>query len=227
MWVAGSQWVFSDKKWHIIRKTDEECIELEHARYQEIALDIAHSIVMGEYREGDKIHGRSTLAGRYNVSPETIRRSIAILQNAGVVIVSQGVGITVTSKTQADKFVRTFNQKAEIHVYLDDMKQLMDKRREIDLQIDAHLNKIVTYTDRLMSRWMDVGEIEVGQGSSALGQTLRDLKIRERTGLTIVAVVRSGNEQFSPGAEFVLEEGDVLLVVGSDQGREKLQEILH
>lgn len=199
---------------------------MEQSRYQEIALDIAHSIVMGEYREGDKIHGRSTLAGRYNVSPETIRRSIAILQNVGVVMVNQGVGITVTSKTQADKFLRSFNQKAEIQVYLDEMKDLMDKRREVDLQIDAHLNKIVTYTDRLMSRWMDVGEIEVGGGSPAIGKTLSDLKLRERTGLTVVSVVREGHEQFSPGAGFILMEGDVLLVVGSDQGREKLQEIL-
>lgn len=200
---------------------------MEQARYQEIALDIAHSIVMGEYREGDKIHGRSTLAGRYNVSPETIRRSIAILQTMGVVMVSQGIGITVISKSQAEKFMRGFNQKAEIQVYLDDMKQLMDQRREIDLQIDAHLTKIVNYTDRLASRWMDVEEIEVGRGSLALNKTLSDLRIRERTGLTVVAVVRSGSEQFSPGAGFVLMEGDVLLVVGAEKGREKLQEILY
>lgn len=200
---------------------------MEQSRYQEIALDIAHSIVMGEYQEGDKIHGRSTLAGRYNVSPETIRRSIAILQTMGVVMVNQGIGITVVSKSQAEKFMRGFNQKAEIQVYLDDMKQLMDQRREIDLQIDAHLTKIVNYTDRLASRWMDVEEIEVGRGSLALDKTLSDLKIRERTGLTVVAVVRRGNEQFSPGAGFVLMEGDVLLVVGSDKGREKLQEILN
>lgn len=199
---------------------------MEQARYQEIALDIAHSIVMGEYREGDKIHGRSTLAGRYNVSPETIRRSIAILQTMGVVMVNQGIGITVISKSQAEKFMRGFNQKAEIQVYLDDMKQLMDQRREIDLQIDAHLTKIVNYTDRLVSRWMDVEEIEVEQGSAALNKTLSDLRIREQTGLTVVAVVRGGNEQFSPGSSFVLMEGDVLLVVGSDKGREKLQEIL-
>lgn len=199
---------------------------MEQPRYQEIALDIAHSIVMGEYRQGEKIHGRSTLAGRYNVSPETIRRSIAILQNAGVVMVNQGVGITVSSKSLAEKFLKAFNQKAEIQVYLDELKQLMDQRRVIDTQIDEHLTRIVTYSDRIMSRWMDVGEIEVGEQSLALGKTLSELKIREQTGLTVVAVVREGVEQFSPGAGFILQESDVLLVVGSDQGREKLQEIL-
>ena len=199
---------------------------MEHARYQEIALDIAHSIVRGEYREGEKIHGRSTLAGRYNVSPETIRRAIAILQNAGVVMVSQGVGITVTSKTLAEKFLRTFDQKAEIQIFLEEMKKLMDQRREIDLQIDSHLNKILTYADRLMSRWMDVEEIEISQNSPAAGKTLRDLKIREQTGTTVVAVVREGNEQFSPQAGFVLKPGDILLIVGPESGREKLQQLL-
>ncbi|MEA4901769.1 TrkA C-terminal domain-containing protein [Desulfitobacterium sp.] len=199
---------------------------MEQSRYQEIAIQIAHSIVMSEYREGERIHGRSTLAGRFNVSPETIRRAIAILQNAGVVMVNQGIGITVTSKAQADKFLRAFDQKTEIHVFLDELKDYMDKRRELDLKIEGHLNKILLYTDRVMSRWMDVAEVEVRKNSEAAGKTLTQLRIRERTGLTVIAVVRNGIEQFSPSTNFIIEGGDILLVVGADEGREKLQEIL-
>ncbi|AHF06335.1 TrkA C-terminal domain-containing protein [Desulfitobacterium metallireducens] len=199
---------------------------MEQSRYQEIALEIAHSIVMSEYQEGERIHGRSTLAGRFNVSPETIRRAIAILQNAGVVMVNQGIGITVTSKAQAEKFLRAFDQKTEVHVFLSELNEYMEKRRQLDLKIEGHLNKILLYTDRMMSRWMDVAEVEVGKDSVAAGQTLTQLKIRERTGLTVVAVVRKGIEQFSPNSGFVIESGDVLLVVGAEQGREKLQEIL-
>lgn len=199
---------------------------MDHARYQEIAIDIAHSIMMGEYREGVKIHGRSTLAGRYKVSPETIRRAIAVLQNVGVVVVSQGVGITVTSKAMAEKFVKSYNQKGEIQVFVEDLKKLMDQRRETDLKIESHLNKFLGYTDRLMSRWLDVGEIEIGKDSPAIGLTLRELKVRERTGTTIVAVVRDGFEQFSPEAGFVLRAEDVLLAAGSPEGQEKLKLIL-
>ena len=199
---------------------------LEQARYQEIAIDIAHAIMMGEYHEGVKIHGRSTLAGRYNVSPETIRRAIAVLQNVGVVMVSQGVGITVTSKALAEKFVKSFDQKGEIQVFVEDLKKLMDQRRETDLKIEIHLNKFLGYTDRLMSRWLDVGEIEIGKTSPAIGKTLRELKIRERTGATIVAVIRDGFEQFSPEASFVLRGEDVLLVAGSAEGQEKLKSII-
>jgi len=200
--------------------------KLEKARYQEIAIDIAHAIMMGEYHEGVKIHGRSTLAGRYNVSPETIRRAIAVLQNVGVVVVSQGVGITVTSKAMAEKFVKSFDQKGEIQVFVEDLKKLMDQRRETDLKIESHLNKFLGYTDRLMSRWLDVGEFEIGKASPAIGKTLRELKIRERTGATIVAVVRDGFEQFSPDASLVLRGEDVLLVAGSAEGQQKLRSIL-
>lgn len=199
---------------------------MEQARYQEIALDLAHAIAMGEYREGEKLHGRSTLAGRFNVSPETIRRAIAILQNAGVVMVNQGVGITVTSKTMAERFLRSFDQKGEIQVFLEELKGMMDQRREIDARIDGHLSKVLTYADRLMSRWLDVGEIKIEKESSAVGKTLRELKIRECTGTTIVAVVREGLEQFAPAANFILQVDDVLLVVGSDEGQQRLEELV-
>ncbi|MDI6812621.1 MAG: TrkA C-terminal domain-containing protein [Desulfitobacteriaceae bacterium] len=199
---------------------------MEQARYQEIALDLAHAVVMGEFHEGEKIHGRSTLAGRFNVSPETIRRAIAILQNAGVVMVNQGVGITVTSKALAEKFLKSFDQKGELHVFQDEVKRLMEQRRELDAKIESHLEKVLTYTERLMSRWLDVGEIEVSKHSAAIGKTLRELKIREHTGTTIVAIVRDGVEQFSPSPNFVLQEGDVLLAVGSNEGQQKLEGII-
>lgn len=201
----------------------EVCV-VDQPRYQEIALEIAHSIVMGEYREGERIHGRSTLAGRFNVSPETIRRAIALLQNAGIVDVSQGVGITVCSKALAERFLRAFDQKNEVHALLNEIKQLLEKRNEIDQQIENRFNSLLSYVDRLLTRWMDVAEIEVGP--KAAGKTLRDLKIREITGTTIVAVVRDGTEHFSPHAEYELACGDVVLAVGSAEGQKKLQALL-
>jgi len=149
------------------------------------------------------------------------------LQNAGVVMVSQGVGIIVTSKTMAEKFLRSFDQKGEMLVFQEELRQLMEQRREIDLKIEAHLQKVLSYAERLMSRWLDVGEIEVGAHSPAVGKTLSDLRIRESTGTTIVAVIREGYEQFSPAANFQLREGDILLAVGPAEGQEKLQSLLN
>ena len=199
---------------------------MEQAKYQEIANSIAYSIVLGEYQEGDRIHGRSTLAGRFNVSPETIRRAIAILQSEEVVGVRQGIGITVNSKKHAEKFLRSYNQKSEIQAFMEELKNLIDKRREIDRQIDSLLNKLTGYADRFISRWNDVAEIEVRSGSKAEGRTLKELKFRELTGATVVGVVRNGIENFSPEADYVLSIGDILLVVSSDEGLKEVQALL-
>jgi K+/H+ antiporter YhaU regulatory subunit KhtT len=174
-------------------------IYLEPAKYQEIANEIAHSVVLGEYREGDKIHGRSTLAGRFNVSPETIRRAIAILQNEDVVDVRQGVGIFVRSKIQAEKFLRSYNQKNEIQTFLEELRNLIDNRRAIDREIDVLLDKVQTYADRFISRWNDVEEIEIEKDSEAIGKSLRELKVRELTGATVVGIVRKGLKISLPG----------------------------
>ncbi|MDR3271599.1 MAG: GntR family transcriptional regulator [Peptococcaceae bacterium] len=199
---------------------------MEQARYQEIAIDIAHAIVLGEYREGEKIRGRSTLAGRFNVSPETIRRAIAILQNVGVVSAEQGIGVWVNSRALAEKFLRSFDQKSEIQVIQRDLRDLLELRRELDQKIEMSLNKMIGYAERMLSRWLDVGEITVEEGSEALDQTIGDLKIRENTGVTVVAVVRDGCENFSPPARYVLKAGDTLLVVGSEEGQLALQALL-
>lgn len=199
---------------------------MEQARYQEIANAIAYSIVLGEYQEGDKIHGRSTLAGRFNVSPETIRRAIAILQSEDVVGVRQGIGITVNSKKQAEKFLRSYNQKSEIQSFMEDLKDLIEKRREIDRQVDNLLNRLTGYADRFISRWNDVAEIEVRAESKAVGRTLRELKFRELTGATVVGVVKNGIENFSPEADYVLSIGDILLVVSSDEGLKEVRGLL-
>ena len=65
------------------------------AVYLTIAIDIANKIINGDFNRGDKISGRSLLASRYNVSPETIRKAIAILKEANVVDVSQGKEVTI------------------------------------------------------------------------------------------------------------------------------------
>ena len=81
--------------------------------YLKIALDIASRIVNGDFIEGKKLSGRSTLVGIYNVSPETIRRSIALLQDMDVVVVEEKSGITIKSKTNASSFLEKFKTKNE------------------------------------------------------------------------------------------------------------------
>ncbi|MEA4848713.1 MAG: GntR family transcriptional regulator [Clostridiaceae bacterium] len=55
------------------------------AKYEKIALDIAYSILNEEWKAGEMVKGRSTLSGKYSVSPETIRRALKLLEELQVV----------------------------------------------------------------------------------------------------------------------------------------------
>lgn len=55
----------------------------------------------------------------------------------------------------------------------------------------------------------------VSEGSIACGKPIRDIDLRAQTGVTIVAVTRMGKATPSPSPDYVIEAGDVLVVVGT------------
>ena len=77
--------------------------------YQQIAVDIASKIISGHYSVGDKIYARSSLATQYNVSSETARRAISILQDMNIVDIQKGSGVIITSCDNAVKFLKQYN----------------------------------------------------------------------------------------------------------------------
>jgi TrkA domain protein len=63
-------------------------------------------------------------------------------------------------------------------------------------------------------------------GSPYAGRTIGDARIRTRTGVSVVAVIR-GNDHFpAPGPEFGFEPGDTVVVVGTAEGIEAVELIL-
>ena len=56
-------------------------------QYTRIAISLAERIASGQLKEGDKLSGRSKLSPEYNVSPETIRRTLRLLADMKVVAV--------------------------------------------------------------------------------------------------------------------------------------------
>ena len=85
--------------------------------YLKIAIDIASRIVNGGFLEGEKLSGRSTLVSIYNVSPETIRRAIALLRDMNVVEVEEKSGIRICSRDNALKFLEQFKTVKGVKLY--------------------------------------------------------------------------------------------------------------
>lgn len=57
----------------------------------------------------------------------------------------------------------------------------------------------------------------------AVGKSLADADFRNRTGSTVVAAERNGSVITNPGASFVLESGDDLVVAGTDENINRFQ----
>ena len=68
--------------------------------------------------------------------------------------------------------------------------------------------------------------VSVGSEWGARGRTLRELDLRGAGGTILLAAVRGGRPVVTPGADFVLEANDRLLLLGTDTALEKSLEIL-
>ncbi len=70
----------------------------------------------------------------------------------------------------------------------------------------------------------DYGVAEISASSELIGKTLRDLNLRARFGVNIVAIRRTDNEvQVSPGPDDIIKEGDVLLALGATDSLGRLE----
>lgn len=185
--------------------------------YQKIALDIANAIYKGQYTEGERLHGRSTLAGRYNVSSETIRRSIKLLEDVGVVESVKGSGITILSKEQSFKYINKFRNIESISSYKSKLKLLYEKKDSIEDEIIGTIDSIIKYTSRLNNTTsITPFEIKVTENAKIIGRTIGEVSFWQYTGATIIGIRREGDTILSPGPYATFQRGDILLVIGEE-----------
>lgn len=118
--------------------------------YKQIALDIAGRIYNNDIKVGQKIHGRSTLASSYNVSPETVRKAVKLLEDMKVVSSSKGSGVTIISKDNAYNFINRFHSIESVTSLKHDIESLMEEKKAIEKNIGEMIDKIVDYSNRLL-----------------------------------------------------------------------------
>ncbi|MFZ5643312.1 MAG: TrkA C-terminal domain-containing protein [Bacillota bacterium] len=196
------------------------------ARYVTIAIDIASRIVRGEYREGQKVFGRSTLAGKYNVSPETIRRALTLLQDTGIVDVSPGVGVVVRSKKAAETFLAQSGQRQVLRDLQEKLHVLLRERDRLNIEIEKLMNELLDYTFKIAGRFQKIEEIKVNRYSPLVGKSLVEAEFRGKTGATVLAIYRNGEEIVSPRADTIIEVDDVLIMVSQPDMKEEIHRLV-
>jgi TrkA domain protein len=69
--------------------------------------------------------------------------------------------------------------------------------------------------------------LPVREDSPYVGRTIGDARVRTRTGVSIVALLREDQAIPAPGPEIEIASGDYLVVVGTTRGIEEVVQLLH
>ena len=73
---------------------------------------------------------------------------------------------------------------------------------------------------------LEAGQIHLESGGPFVDRPLGETHARTRTGASIVAIVRDEDVLASPGPAEVLLAGDVLIVIGTEEGIAGVQQIV-
>lgn len=197
------------------------------AIYERIAVDIACRIVQGDFTEGRKLSGRTLMSGEYGVSPETIRRSCALLEEMDVVKVVQNSGVVVQSVAQAEAFIEAHEQHDETKKLLYRMHQIVSENEELNRELYSIAKQVFSINTRFaQANPFPIFAYTISEESKAIGESLGSLRFWQATKATVVAIRREGRILLSPGPHEPLSSGDTLMMVGPQDSVDRIEELL-
>ena len=88
-------------------------------------------------------------------------------------------------------------------------------------RVAEQLAELQQHIEGLVIDWLPVR-----QDSAYVGRTIGEARIRSRTGVSVVAIVRGEDAVPAPGPDERLESADYLVVVGTARGVEQAVELL-
>ncbi|MGM0137737.1 hypothetical protein IGI65_000139 [Enterococcus sp. DIV0755b] len=186
-------------------------------RYQQIAVEIAERIVENRYKEGEKIHARSTLASNFNVSPETARKAINVLVDLGIMDVRHGSGAYVASREKAQNYLAQYKDVHSIQELKSEILSSVERQQQELENFSGLLDTLVNQTKRIQQTAPFLPyEIQLDHTANHLDKSIKDLNIWQETGATVVALQHEDRLLLSPGPYVKFEAGETVFFVGDE-----------
>ncbi|MBU1094752.1 MAG: GntR family transcriptional regulator [Firmicutes bacterium] len=186
------------------------------ARYQEIAYEIAKKIVSGEMVEGSKLSGRSLISSEYNVSSETVRKAMRILSNYSVVEVKERVGIYVSSKESALRFIDHYKNQISSNELYNEIHILLESSKKVNHELQKKFKKLI-HTSKNNVFPFEYFTYEILEGDRYLGQTFESLNFQEKTKGLVFAIEDDGVIYQAPDSKFIMREHLILYILGDKE----------
>lgn len=188
-------------------------------QYTRIAISLAERIASGQLKEGDKLSGRSKLSPEYNVSPETIRRTLRLLADMKVVEVKEQSGVYVLSADNARRYLHNFADQTDIRGKQQQLKELLVRQEHLNRQMATLCRDILDETSQTPDALPNY-YCRIPDDWPHSGTTVGALRFWQATGATIVAIRRGLSYIVSPGPYAELYAGDAVIFVGGVKARE-------
>lgn len=197
-------------------------------RYQQIAIEIASRISTGQYKVGEKIYARSSIASQYGVSSETARRAICILCDLEIVTSEKGSGVIIKSYENAVNFIKQYSKRQTIDTIKENLlKSIARQQKEMDT-LNECLSDLIAASEhfRSMNPFMPF-EVKITAECSYLNKTVSEIQFWQHTGATVLAIGRKGNVIKSPGPYAILLENDIIYFLSQDDSSQRVKEFLY
>jgi trk system potassium uptake protein TrkA len=191
--------------------------------YEVLAID-------GDEERVNDIAEDVTCAEQVNVLEEKALKSLG-LRNFDTVIVA--IGQEIKASILVTVMLKEMGVSRIVTKAMDELHGRVLEKVGADIVVFPERDMGVRLAHTLVSRNIidqihlssDYSIVELIAPAKFAGETLERLALRQKYGVTVMAIRRGGDIIISPGARQVIAEGDVLVVIGRDEKLEKLEKL--
>jgi CPA2 family monovalent cation:H+ antiporter-2 len=106
-----------------------------------------------------------------------------------------------------------------IQKYIDETRRLMNSSQQYDRHLVSSGLKNASYL--LEMDWLAIPE-----GSPVIGKSIKEMKIRSATGVTVVGIFRGKVFLPNPDFNFIFQPGDVVAIIGKNEQRKSFEQMI-
>lgn len=196
--------------------------------YQKIAVDLAHLISQGVYKEGEQLSSRSMISEQFSVSPETARKAVRVLVDLGIMTSLHGSGTYVTSKQKATAFIKQQEASQELKQLEQSIIDSLKQQETEWLQMKDHLKQLLNHHESTYTHNPFIPfELHLNEQAQHLGQSLKEMNLWQQTTSTIVGILHKGHLVISPGPYAQVFAGDTLYYIGDEAASLKIRQFFY